>query len=138
MLRQSQIERDLAASQQRVVGNSMTAERGIADEAFASDVAGRFINAGVDTAITGAPIRTIGDVIARYAKDRAKLGLGRAAQRRADELAPILFDTDIGRTLGTVYDVMARRQAYDTAARRFNRIGGASASPLVLAYAQGE
>jgi hypothetical protein len=89
-------ERDIAASSNRLIGNSMTAERKVADEAFAPNplVEGA-LHAGAAVATHGASIPgTAARMVATGLSDRLTLGLGRRAADLADEIAPLALDTD--------------------------------------------
>jgi hypothetical protein len=86
--RQYGLERSMADSNRSILGNSMTAERQLADGAFGSNVLG---DVALDALTTGAPIKTGATILGRLTKDE----LGRiGAKKRADALAPILFNAN--------------------------------------------
>src|SRR5690606_3951861 len=93
LLAQRDLEGQLAGSTNRLIGNSMTAERGIADEAFAAQ-SGVMDDAApmlVETAISGAPWATgLRSVASRLGgqglRDWRTLGMGRRATELADEI----------------------------------------------------
>lgn len=82
------LERELAQSNNSILGNSMTAERMIADSQFGGNMLG---DLAFDAATTGAPIKAGASMLSRMKKDE----LGRlGAKKKADELAPYLFAPD--------------------------------------------
>ncbi len=82
------LERELAQSNNSILGNSMTAERMIADSQFGGNMLG---DLAFDVATTGAPIKSSASMLGRLKKDE----LGRlGAKKKADELAPYLFAPD--------------------------------------------
>jgi hypothetical protein len=87
-IRQYQLERDLAKSQNQILGGSPTAERMLQDQAFQGNIAS---DLAFDAVTTGAPLKSSVNVLGRFSKDE----LGRiGAEKKANELAPIIFDTD--------------------------------------------
>lgn len=86
--RQYNLERELAQTNNSILGNSMTAERMIADDQFGGNVLG---DMALDAVTTGAPIKTGATFLGRMKKDE----LGRlGAKKKADDLAPYLFASD--------------------------------------------
>lgn len=85
---QYDLERLIAKSKNEITGNSMTAARQNADADFAPGM----LQAGmVDVATTGTPLVSGGRLLAKIGGDE----LGRiGAKRKAEALAPILFDAD--------------------------------------------
>jgi len=85
---QYDLERLLANSKNQITGNSMTAARSNADADFAP---GMMQTVVMDAATTGTPLMTGGRLLAKLGGDE----LGRiGAKRKAEALAPILFDAD--------------------------------------------
>ncbi|SCW57055.1 hypothetical protein SAMN02927924_01437 [Sphingobium faniae] len=127
LLRQRDIERQLAGSTNDVLGNSKTAKRILADESFMNGIPGGIIDVGADLATGNAPIgsalRALG---AGALRDRAKMGAMRGAQQRADEMAPILFNTDTPAALDTLDEILARTSAYRNRQRLLQPIAGST------------
>lgn len=98
LLLQRDMERDVASSTNRLIGNSMTAERQLADQAFdQNSIWGDVAQGAVETTLTGAPAVTImrsaaGRGLGQAIKDYRTLGLGRRATALADEIAPIALN----------------------------------------------
>jgi len=137
LLRQRDIESSLARTTNDILGNSKTAQRGIADAAFGDD---GLVQAGLDVGINLAtgqvPIGTAVKGLGKLGlKDMMKLGIGKKAVARADEIAPLLLNTDPAAGAQSIADIMARSQAYRDAvisgrvrlARPLGMFGGASA-----------
>lgn len=100
LLSQRDLEAELAGSTNRLIGNSLTAERQMADEAFGqTSLAGDMMQGGVETLVTGAPVATamrssIGRGVGNWMRDARTLGVGRRATELADDIAPIALDPD--------------------------------------------
>lgn len=100
LLSQRDLEAELAGSTNRLIGNSLTAERQMADEAFGqTSLTGDMMQGGVETLVTGAPVATamrssIGRGVGNWMRDARTLGVGRRATELADEIAPIALDPD--------------------------------------------
>lgn len=113
LFRTRDLEQGLARTTNDILGNSKTAQRGIADNAFtegagsalATDMAS-MVAGGVPTASIA---RTLG---ASKLKNALTLGGEGRAVRKADELAPILFDTDPLRSAALMDDIIGRADAY--------------------------
>lgn len=96
LLSQRDLELQLAGSANRLIGNSATAEREIADEFFKQQpgIGGDLAAGIVETGALGAPFLTvgksIGDRVFRERRERAALDANRAL---ADEIGPLLLDT---------------------------------------------
>lgn len=106
------IEKDMAATRNEVLGGSQTQPRAVADQIFQNDLANGAADAGIQ-ALTGGGIpggtKLLG-MAAQKLKDRSSLGL-LGAQQKADELAPALFDTKNPQALLSYLDDMIRKQA---------------------------
>jgi len=119
LLAQRDLEGQLAGSTNRLIGNSMTAERGIADEAFAAQ-SGVMDDAApmlVETAISGAPWATgLRSVASRLGgqglRDWRTLGMGRRATELADEIAPISLETNPAVAEEMLYEMVERDALY--------------------------
>ena len=100
LLSQRDLEAELAGSTNRLIGNSLTAERQVADQAFGqTNLAGDMMQGGVETLVTGAPVATamrssIGRGVGNWMRDARTLGVGRRAMELADDIAPIALDPD--------------------------------------------
>lgn len=100
LLSQRDLEAQLAGSTNRLIGNSATAERQVADQAFGQGgMIGDMATGAVETMLTGAPVVTaarsgIGRTLENSLRDARTLGIGSRATQLADEIAPIALDTD--------------------------------------------
>lgn len=136
---QRDLERALARSQNSILGNSMTAQRQLADQAFATSPAlESALHAGAAVATHGASIPgTAARFLGGNIKDITTLGLGKRAVARADDLAPTLFNTDPAQASQTLMDLIAQRNAYrryinDAAPTRIGGILGAGLPTVSL------
>lgn len=118
LLAQRDMERQLAASSNRLVGNSMTAERGVADQAFGQQsLGGDIIQGALETAVTGAPVATVMRSAASRGlgtaiRDYRTLGFGKGAREMAEEIAPVSLDMDPTVALARVFDLGGRNSEY--------------------------
>ncbi len=100
LLAQRDLEAQMAGSANRLVGNSLTAERQVADEAFSQNsLAGDMVQGGLETLVTGAPVATAvrsaaGRGFGTWARDARTFGVGRRAVELADEIPPITLNPD--------------------------------------------
>lgn len=100
LLAQRDMERDVAGFTNRLIGNSMTAERQVADQAFSQgNMIGDLASGTVETLLTGAPVVTaarsgVGRSLGNAFRDFRTLGVGNKATALADEIVPIALDTN--------------------------------------------
>lgn len=140
LLRTRDLERGLAATTNDILGNSKTAQRLMADQAFGGDdVAQMGLDAIVNIATGQVPVGMVAKKgIADAAKDAFTMGVGKRAMRKADELAPILMNPDPGAALSQLDDILARNQAYADyvggVRRNAVRAGRMFAAPLAIQY----
>lgn len=140
LLGQRDLELDLAANANRLIGNSMTAERAIADEIFKqnpNNLVGDVGTGIVETAALGGPWLTAGRGIAdRFMKDRRAAANLAANRELADEIGPLLFNPVPQESVGTLADISMRDaeyqdlllQALEQAQRRGGHIGAGTVS----------
>lgn len=105
--RQYNLERDMAATNTEVLGGSQTQPRKMADEMFkgvGGDLALDFATGGVPGA------QSMLKLGMRTVKDRGQLGLI-GARKKADALAPQLFDTSDPNAILSFIDDLVRKQA---------------------------
>lgn len=114
LLRQRDLERGMQQTTTAVLGNSKTAQRQIADAAFAGDDGlNQAIDVGVNLLTGQVPTGVVvKGFTSQKAKDALKFGLGQRAIAKADALAPRLFDTDPQASLANIDDVLQRAQAW--------------------------
>jgi len=113
LLRQRDMERDLARSTNEILGNSATAKRLTADEGFMGALPGAAADVAIDVATGQVPIKSAIGMFGRGAlRDRVKLGALRGAEKRADEIAPVLFNTDPSAARDTLDDILMRTATY--------------------------
>lgn len=134
----NQFERDMARTRQEVLGGSPTATRLAADEQFASNALKIAADGVTDAVATGGVLTSgnVGRLGANALRDRMRLGFGGMAERRADRLAPTLFDTagDLD-YLDAIEAYNRQRAARRAAARPYGALFGASA-PIALIPAE--
>ena len=125
-IRQYQLERDLAKSQNQILGGSPTAERMLQDQGFQGNIAG---DMAFDAITTGAPLKSGINVLGRLGKDE----LGRVgAQKKANELAPILFDTDAAAAAAKFRKSKKAKKARGMFGRRGARAGASVVSAPIM------
>lgn len=117
LLLQRDLEGKMASTSNFLAGNSATAERGLADQAFSDEGLLRpVIEGGLETAISGAPVMTIGRRLGgQWLKDRSALGVGRRAMERAEQIAPIALNPDPADTVAQILEMQARQAEYQAA-----------------------
>lgn len=147
LLAQRDLEGQLSASTNRLVGNSMTAERAAGDAAFNDEGVMRpMIEAGAETAITGAPIMTILRNLANSGLgQRLTAGSRARAATRAEQIAPLTLNTNPEDTIAQILALAEKEAAYKAAkaamAQRGSRPGalvGTGAATGLLPYAMGQ
>jgi hypothetical protein len=137
-------ERDIAASSNRLIGNSMTAERNVADDAFGNGggLGDAAIEVGANLALGQVPIGTaVRGLLSNGLRDQLKLGVGRRGRDLADEIAPLALDTDTQGAVARLLSMQQRSQARDaildslmqTAALRGGHIGAGTGSAVAAA-----
>lgn len=90
------LERDMAQTRYETLGGSPTAARMAADDQFGEKALEMGADFAADLTATGGAL-TAGNLLkagARGVRDMSRLGIGRQAERRADALAPILYNTN--------------------------------------------
>lgn len=117
LLSQRDLELQLAGSANRLVGNSATAERSIADEFFKqapTGIGGDVAQGVVESALMGGPWLTAGKRIGdRLWKDKREAAALAANRSLADELGPILLNDAPTDAAAALTDIGARAAAYD-------------------------
>lgn len=115
LLRSYDIERNLANTTNDILGNSKTAQRVLADQEFGvGDLASTALDVGVNIATGQVPTGLVLKQGAGQAiKDWWKLGVGNRARQKAEELAPILLDTDPLKNIDTLTRITADVEAFN-------------------------
>jgi len=141
LLRQRALESQLQQTSNAVLGNSKTAQRQIADEAFSGGGFANAAEAGVN-ALTGGGAGQITRMAAsRAAAAMAKTNIGKRAIAKADAVVPVMLNTAPAEALANMRALMARDDQYRafveaTTPRRklglFGRALGASTSPMLV------
>lgn len=143
LLAQRDLELQMAGSTNRLIGNSMTAERGIADQAFLEGgIVRPLIEGGIETAITGAPVATaMRSGLARTIADRAKMGVGKKAEEKADQIITATMQQTPDDAIAAILAMTDRNSAYQAALQealnrgqrygsRVGSVSAASATPF--------
>ena len=115
LLLQRDIERDMAGSTNRLIGNSMTAERGLADEAFAQGggLGDAALEIGANVALGQVPIGTaIRGGLSQGVRDQFRLGIGRRGRELAEEVVPLSLETT-DQAIARILSMQQRSQAHD-------------------------
>lgn len=115
MLRQRELEAQLAQTTNGILGNSKTAQRGIADQAFAATnplIEGG-LHAGAALATGGASIPgTAARVAGAGLKNWMARGQNRMSEARAEALAPVLLNTNPAAALDQVLQYLAQQRQW--------------------------
>lgn len=115
LLAQRDLELQLAGNANRLIGNSMTAERQVADELFRAPpgVAGDVGQGIAETALFGGPWLSAGRGIAnRLFRERAQASANAQNMQLADEVAALLLNPSPTASADALADVAARNAAY--------------------------
>jgi len=146
LLAQAEMERQAAATSNRLIGNSMTAERQLADRAFeGGDVTRLLAEGAIETAVTGAPVATtLRSGLGQRARDAMTLGMGRRAVERADQVVPLTLQTDAMETIANILAMGTIRDAAKDSAvaralagQKWGSRAGAASSAALVPYAAG-
>lgn len=125
LLRQRDLERQLAGTTNDILGNSKTAKRLQADESFMGGIPGGIIDVGADIAVgnmpLGSAVRAFG---ARSISDRLRIGAMRNAERVASDMGPILFNTDTPMVIDELSGILSRTANYRGQQRLVQPIAG--------------
>lgn len=123
LLRQRDLEAQMQATSNDILGNSKTAQRGIADQEFASGNGPATAVGIIRDVATGNKLGAVSRVV-RYVGDSRQLGIGKGAVEKADVLAPALLNPDPAANSDVLADALARSQSYrDYIARRRGMFG---------------
>ncbi len=141
MLRMLDIEKRLAQTTNAVLGNSRTAQRQIADDAFASasPLLEGALHAGAALTTGGASIPgTAARVAGGGLKNWMARGQNRMSEARADALAPVLLNPDPSAALTKVMEMLAQQRAFQdfvsrTTPKRLGMFGRAIGSQAAVA-----
>lgn len=124
--RVTELERDMSKTAYETLGGSSTAGRIAADDQLTGQLGTMAVDAGSQMMTgggfsLGSALKAARSVLA----DSAKLGMGKAAERRATEIAPTLFDTsDPAATAAMLDEITQTAQQIGQRRREASRIGG--------------
>lgn len=130
MLRAYDAEQTMGRTAYDTLGGSPTALRQAADEAFDGPLA-TTIDTGF-TIATGGGAPSIGGKVANYLKDTARV---RGSKKKADQIAPILFNTNPDETLAMIRTLNAKSAAREAYMKRARKSGGVFGASLGVAAA---
>jgi hypothetical protein len=127
----SLLEGNMAKTARETLGGSPTAARMEADKLFeGGNMAGDAAELGFG-ALTGTPplgiARRIGG---NKIGDMLRLGVGKSGARKADEIAPLLFNTDPRQAMSLLDELQLMKAQRDAFNLRFRQLGGAIGGPL--------
>lgn len=113
MFAQRDLENQMARTATRVVGGSQTAGRQVADQSF---LPGAAASGAIDIATAasgGVPVASLARMAASSKLgDALRLGLGKKAEAKATELAPLLLNDSPEANLALVRQILDKNQAY--------------------------
>jgi hypothetical protein len=115
LLAQRDLELQLAGNANRLIGNSATAERAVADEFFKQQpsLMGDVGQGVAETALLGGPWLTVGKKIGdRIFKERREAAAMEANRALADEVAPLLLETSPRAAIEGLGDITERDAVY--------------------------
>ncbi|MEG3178178.1 hypothetical protein U1872_18200 [Sphingomonas sp. RB3P16] len=113
LLRQRDLEAQLARSHAKILGNSETAARTIADQEFANPMVESAMHAGAAMATHGASIPvTAARVAGAGLRDRIAMGVGEGAARKANSIAELLLNPDPAASAATLSDLANASKLY--------------------------
>lgn len=125
------VEQRMAQTAYDTLGGSPTAMRSAADEAFDSPMA-TALDAGFSAATGGGGVPELGRKAANYLKDTYRLG---ASKKKADQLAPILFNTDPAAIRAAIEALGKKSAARDVYIKRARKVGGLFGAGLGISAA---
>jgi hypothetical protein len=147
LLAHSEMERQMAASSNRLIGNSMTAERQAADQAFqGADWIGPAAEVGANVLLGQVPIgAAIRGGVSQRARDAITLGLGNRATAKAEQIGSIALGSNPRSTIAQILSLDERRMANQAIAaaaadrsQRYGRNVGSSVAAALIPYAAGD
>lgn len=126
LLRTRDLEGGLARTTNDILGNSKTAQRGIADEAFnGNELAQTALDLGMNVATGQIPIGTMVKGVGKLGlKDYMKLGMGKQAEAKANAIIPTLLNTDPAQSSDALTSLVNSSQAYRDLISRYKRGAG--------------
>jgi hypothetical protein len=133
------LERDMSKTMQEVLGGSPTAGRLQADNQL-GDMLGSGLEIGADIA-TGGGASGLGMIVnagRRLVGDSMKLGIGKRAEQRAEQLAPVLLNTAPGEVLQYLAELGLRRAELGARKRTYGSGGALLGSLLAAPAATGQ
>lgn len=110
--RQYDLERNMARTNNEVMGGSQTAGRVIADQQFEGGmIPGMVADAAGGMAFGAPPVATALNIAKRLPGDLLKMGVGKKAVEKADALAPMLLNSSPQETSAMLADLLSRQTA---------------------------
>ena len=113
-------EQRMAQTAYDTLGGSPTAMRAAADEAFDSPM-GTAIDMGFAAATGGGGVSELGRKGVNWLKDTYRLG---ASKKKADQIAPLLFNTNPAETMAIIQALSKKSAARDVYVKRARKVGG--------------
>lgn len=125
LLRRRDLENQLQATSNDILGNSKTAQRMLADQAFGEGPLQLAVDLGTNLMTGQVPVGTIVKAgLGQQVKDALKFGIGKRAVAKADAIAPVLLNPDPAINSDVLSDALARSQGYrDYITRRRGMFG---------------
>lgn len=118
------LEKDMAKTAYETIGGSPTQARNMADQQFDSA-----IGPALDVATGSGGLISLARAGARAAGDAYRVGAGKA---RADQLAPLLFDTNPTNALNLLDEIMRKRAEQEAQRRAWGGLLGGVTAPVVV------
>lgn len=113
MFAQRDLENQMARTATRVVGGSQTAGRQVADQSFLPGAAATGAIDVATAAAGGVPVASLARMAASSKLgDALRLGMGKKAETKATELAPMLLNDSPAANLALVRELLGKNEAY--------------------------
>lgn len=133
------IENEMSLTNRELFGGSPTQPRAEADKLFdEGGFLGDVTELGLGVATGTPPINLMrsklfaGRGLFKAAQEKYNYGIGRTAQHRALEMAPMLFDKDPTKAMAALDEMLRQKAARDAYVRRTGLLGSSVAAPTAI------
>jgi hypothetical protein len=111
ILRQRDLEAQLARTSSKIIGGSDTAARQIANQQFVGPNVDAIMDVGSTLATGGVPVLPAAKLGYSGLKNIVKMGAEKRAVQKADEFAPMMLNTDPAATSASIDELLAKLSA---------------------------
>ena len=130
----AQLENQMGKTAYETLGGSPTAARSASDALFDEGAgAGNIAEVGLSAATGVPPVNAMLQGARKFGADGIRLGLGKKAEQRAADIAPMLLETNPAAALSFMDEALARKAAFEAQRQKSRRIGGMFGSGLGVA-----